>query len=290
MKRITKAIIPAAGLGTRFLPITKSFAKEMLPIIDKPNLQFIAEEAMNSGIKELILIVNKDKPEINDYFSRNIELENRLKQANKNNEAKLIKDVSEIINVKFVYQEKPLGLGNAILCAKEAIGDDDFALILGDDLVVNDNNPAIGQLIEQYNKTGNSVIGVQKVAKDQLNKYGIVKYDNAVNDNLFKISSIVEKPNIEDAPSNLACLGRYVFTNEIFNELEKVKPGKNGEYQLTDAIDTLLSYQEVDAFIFEGTRYDIGDKFGYIKAIIDFSLMREDLHDKVIEYLTTIKK
>lgn len=288
MSKIRKAVIPAAGLGTRFLPITKTFAKEMLPIIDKPNLQYIAEECYKSGIEELIIIISDDKPEIKDYFTRYIHLENLLKKAGKEDEAEKIKDIGSMIKITYVKQKNPLGLGNAILCAKNVVGKDDFALILGDDLVYNEEKPAIGQLIEAYKTTDSCILGVQEIDHSQVSKYGIVKIDGIKKGDCFLVEDIVEKPEINKAPSNFACLGRYILKNEIFLELEKVKPDKKGEYQLTDAIFALMKTENVYAYNFEGIRYDIGDKFGYIKAIIDFSLRRDDLQEEVKEYLKSL--
>lgn len=282
---IKKVVIPAAGLGTRFLPITKSFAKEMLPIIDKPNLQYLLEECKNSGIEEAILIVSQTKDEIVDFFSHNEVLENQLRDTGKEDEYKLVYELGEFMKITFVIQEKPLGLGHAILCAKDAVDGEDFAVLLGDDLVYSKNKPAILQLIEQYEKYNASVIGVQKVPHEHVCKYGIIDIKDSPEENLFSVNTFVEKPKVEDAPSDYACVGRYVFKNSIFNELENVKRGKGGEYQLTDAMITLLNKENMLAYNFEGIRYDIGSKEGYIKAIIDYSLRRKDLKDNILNYI-----
>lgn len=284
MKKITKVVIPAAGLGTRFLPITKTLAKEMLPIIDTPNLQFLLEEAKESGIKEVILIVNDDKPEILDYFSHNEKLEKILNEKGKIKELKLISDPADLIKIKIAYQHEQLGLGHAILCAKDFIGDDDFALILGDDLVIS-QKPCIGQLIECYNKYNSTIIGVQKVPHNMTKKYGIIDFSAKEDEHTYKITKLVEKPDVELAPSDYACLGRYVIKNEILQYLSKIKRGAGNEYQLTDALDVSLKSSNMYAFEFEGKRYDIGDKAGYIKATIDFALEREDLKDIILEYI-----
>lgn len=284
MKKITKVVIPAAGLGTRFLPITKTLAKEMLPIIDTPNLQFLLEEAKESGIKEVILIVNDDKPEILDYFSHNEKLEKILNEKGKIKELKLISDPADLIKIKIAYQHEQLGLGHAILCAKDFIGDDDFALILGDDLVIS-QKPCIGQLIECYNKYNSTIIGVQKVPHNMTKKYGIIDFSAKEDEYTYKITKLVEKPDVELAPSDYACLGRYVIKNEILQYLSKIKRGAGNEYQLTDALDVSLKSSNMYAFEFEGKRYDIGDKAGYIKATIDFALEREDLKDIILEYI-----
>ena len=282
---IKKVVIPAAGLGTRFLPFTKSIAKEMLPIIDRPNLQYLLEEAKQSGIEEVILIVSQSKKEILDYFSHNPDLEAKLLNSNKVEEYNLVYELGEFMKITFVNQPQPLGLGHAILCTKEAVGGEDFAIILGDDLVYNDKKPAILQLIEHYEKYNASIIGVQKVKHDDTKKYGIIDIKEELDDGLFALNNFVEKPNVEDAPSDFAISGRYVFKNSIFDELEKVKPGKGGEYQLTDAMVSLLKKETIMAYSFEGIRYDIGSKEGYIKAIIDYSLRRNDLKEEIYKYM-----
>lgn len=282
---IKKVVIPAAGLGTRFLPFTKSIAKEMLPIIDRPNLQYLLEEAKQSGIEEVILIVSHSKKEITDYFSHNKDLEAKLLNSGKEDEYNLVYELGEFMKITFVNQPQPLGLGHAILCAKEAVNGEDFAIILGDDLVYNSKIPAILQLIQVYEEKNASVIGVQKVAHEDTKKYGIIDPKAKLDDGLFEVNTFVEKPNVEDAPSDYAISGRYVFKNSIFNELENIKPGKGGEYQLTDAMVSLLAKEKMYALSFEGIRYDIGSKEGYIKAIIDYSLRRSDLKDSILDYI-----
>lgn len=282
---IKKVVIPAAGLGTRFLPFTKSIAKEMLPIIDRPNLQYLLQEAKDSGIEEVILVVSQTKKEITDYFSHNFELESKLFDSGKDEDYKLVYELGEFMKITFVYQPEPLGLGHAILCAKEAVNGEDFAIILGDDLVYSEKIPAILQLIQIYEKYNASVIGVQIIPHENTNRYGIIDIKDKKDTDLFEVLNFVEKPNIEDAPSNYAISGRYVFKNSIFDELETLKPGKGGEYQLTDAMISLLKKEVVFAYNFEGIRYDIGSKEGYIKAIIDYSLRRKDLKDNIYEYI-----
>lgn len=282
---IKKVVIPAAGLGTRFLPFTKSIAKEMLPIIDKPNLQYLLQEAKDSGIEEVILVVSQTKKEITDYFSHNVELESKLFDSGKDEDYKLVYELGEFMKITFVYQPEPLGLGHAILCAKEAVNGEDFAIILGDDLVYSEKIPAILQLIQIYEKYNASVIGVQIIPHENTNRYGIIDIKDKKDTDLFEVLNFVEKPNVEDAPSNYAISGRYVFKNSIFDELETLKPGKGGEYQLTDAMISLLKKEVVYAYNFEGIRYDIGSKEGYIKAIIDYSLRRKDLKDNIYEYI-----
>ena len=282
---IKKVVIPAAGLGTRFLPFTKTIAKEMLPIIDKPNLQYLLEEAKASGIEEVILIVSYTKQEIKDYFSHNVKLEAKLLNSGKENEYKLVYDLGEFIKVTFVNQAEPLGLGHAILCAKEAVNGEDFAIILGDDLVYSESKPALAQLIEYYTKYNASIIGVQKVKHEDTKKYGIIDIKTEVEKDLFDVNTFVEKPNVEDAPSDYAISGRYIFKNSIFKELENLKPGKAGEYQLTDGMISLLKNEKVFAYNFKGTRYDIGSKEGFLKATIDYSLRRDDLKEEILKFI-----
>lgn len=288
MNKITKVLIPAAGLGTRFLPATKSLPKEMFPIIDTPTLQYIVQEAYDSGIEEVGIIVSCEKPSIKRHFEIDTYLENKLIAANKLEEAKLIRDIASLVKIKFIIQEEPKGLGHAILCAKEFIGKDDFAIMLGDDLIVNrKGKPVLQQLVEVYNKTGSSIVGVQAVNKDEVSKYGIINPDTKYHD-LIKIKGMVEKPKKEKAPSNYAVLGRYVLTNKIFEILENIHHEEGKEIQLTEGIERLLDDNSVYACCFEGIRYDIGDKFGYVKAIIDFSLSRDDLKDKVLDYIKKV--
>lgn len=289
MKKVKKAIIPAAGLGTRFLPATKSLPKEMLPIIDVPTIQLIIEEARDSGIEEVLIITNANKHAIENHFDVNYELEARLNENNKNNEAKLIRDIANIANVYYIRQKEPKGLGHAINCAKSFVGDEPFAILLGDDIVYSDGEPALKQLIDAYDQKQASILGVQKVLNEDVSKYGIVEREfNSQPGRIQKIRSIVEKPDIKDAPSNYAVLGRYVLSSEIFSVLSNLEPGKNNEIQLTDAIELLLERQAVYAFEFEGTRYDVGDKFGYIKANVEYALRRDDLKDDVMAYLKDI--
>lgn len=265
---IKKCIITAAGLGTRFLPFTKSIAKEMLPIIDRPNIEYLIREAKNSGIEEVIIIVSKSKPEIADYFKRNIELENILISDGKLKEANEIKEIAELVKIKFVLQEKPIGLANALYVAKQEINGEDFALILGDDLIYSDGAPALKQLIDAYEKYDSNIIGVQKVDHDKVNKYGIVAPKSNIKGSVFELSDLVEKPKIEDAPSDYAIIGRYIIKNNLFNYIEKLKPGKNNEYQLTDAFKMSLNdNNSICACVIDGERFDIGDKKGFVEAI-----------------------
>ena len=291
MKKVRKAIIPAAGLGTRFLPVTKNTAKEMLPIIDIPTIQLIVEEAVASGIEEILIITNNCKHDMEDYFDINYELEQRLLNSNKIKEYELIHNIAFMSNIHFIHQKEPKGLGHAVLCGKSFVGDEPFAVLLGDDVVKNRNGlPALRQLIDAYNEVGCSILGVQEVARDQVNKYGVVKPVKEVSNRLIEINDMIEKPSIEEAPSNLAVLGRYVLNPEIFESLENTAPGKGGEIQLTDAVKILNNSQNVYAYNFEGERYDVGDRFGFIKATIDFALEREDLKERVLDYIKHIAK
>ena len=283
-----KAVIPAAGLGTRFLPATKAQPKEMLPIVDKPTIQYIVEEAVASGIEEILIITSGQKRSIEDHFDKSYELEDILRKKGKTDLLKLVEDVSNMVNIHYIRQKEAKGLGHAILCAKVFIKDEPFAVLLGDDVVINkEGDPALKQLINQYTKVEASVVGVQTVPPEDVNKYGIVevsKSHEAIG-KLYPLSNMIEKPNINEAPSRLAVLGRYVLTPEIFGMLETQAPGSGNEIQLTDAIKRLMRKQAVYAYDFVGERYDVGDKFGFIKATVDFALEREDLHEQVMNYL-----
>lgn len=290
-KKVRKAIIPAAGLGTRFLPATKAIAKEMLPIVDIPTIQYIIQEAVDSGIEEILIITNSNKHAMENHFDKNYELEERLKESGKLEQVKMIQDIADMANIYYIRQKEPKGLGHAVLCAKSFIGDEPFAVLLGDDVVVNkEGKPALKQLIEQYEQTSASVVGVQTVAKKDVSKYGIVEPSKShpAKGRLVKLTDMVEKPAPEKAPSQMAVLGRYVLTPEIFELLETQGKGAGGEIQLTDAIKRLLDRQAVYAYDFEGRRYDVGYKFGFIKATIDFALDREDLHDQVNDYIHSL--
>lgn len=291
---VKKAVIPAAGLGTRFLPATKAIPKEMLPIVDIPTIQYIVEEAVQSGIEEILIITNSNKHCMENHFDKNYELEARLLESNKQAEADLINSIASLANIYYVRQKEPKGLGHAILCAKSFIGHEPFAVLLGDDVVINDGGkPALMQLIDAYNKIGASVVGVQQVPDDQVHKYGIVApslHQLADASRLIKLYDMVEKPAFENAPSKLAVLGRYVLKPEIFDYLETQGTGAGGEIQLTDAIKRLMYTQAVYAYDFEGHRYDVGDKFGFIQATLDFALKRDELHDSVASYIKELAK
>ena len=293
-QKVRKAIIPAAGLGTRFLPATKALAKEMLPIVDTPTIQYIIQEAVDSGIEEILIITNSNKHAMENHFDKNYELESRLLESGKIKQAKEINDIANLANIYYIRQKDPKGLGHAVLCAKSFIGNEPFAVLLGDDVVVNDKKPALRQLIDAYIQKEASVVGVQTVEHKDVNKYGIVRPSKShiveCAGRLVKLSDMIEKPPINEAPSDLAVLGRYVLTPKIFELLETQSKGTGNEIQLTDAIKRLMDIQAVYAYDFEGIRYDVGDKFGFIKATIDFALNREDLREQVQEYLRELVK
>lgn len=287
--KIRKAVIPAAGYGVRFLPATKSMPKEMLPIIDKPTIQYIVEEAVASGIEEILIITNSQKASIENHFDRSWELEYYLYRNNKLEQLDIVKGIASIANIHTVRQKEQKGLGHAILCAKTFVGDEPFAVLLGDDLVDNEANPAIKQLIDFYEVTHSSVVGVQKVVYYDLSKYGIVDPKTLPNNGCCELIGLVEKPKPEDAPSNYAVLGRYILTPKIFELLESQNVGVGNEIQLTDAIKRLIEFEKVYAYEFEGKRYDIGSKIGYLEATIDFALKREDLKGEFSKLLASKK-
>lgn len=288
--KIRKAIIPAAGLGTRFLPATKAQPKEMLPIVDKPTIQYIVEEAVASGIEEIIIIIGRGKRSIEDHFDKSYELEDTLLRKNKHEMLEEVQKISNLVNIVYVRQKEPKGLGHAILCAKSVIGDEPFAVLLGDDIVMSET-PCLKQIIDVYEYYNSSVVAVQSVAEKDVSKYGIIKPKGTMIDSdLFHIDSLVEKPKIEEAPSRFAIMGRYILNPEIFDILDSIPVGQGDELQLTDAINELNKQQAVLAYNFEGSRYDIGDKIGFIKATIDFALTREDIRESVLRYLLEVNE
>lgn len=282
MKKIRKAVIPAAGLGTRFLPATKAQPKEMLPIVDKPAIQFIIEEAIASGIEEILIITGRNKRSIEDHFDRSLELEAQLKAQGKYDQLKMVEEISEV-TIHFIRQKEALGLGHAVLCAKQFVGYEPFAVMLGDDLV-DAAVPCLSQLIDVYNDLGGSVLGVQEVPAETVSNYGIVT-PRAVKPNIWQAMDLIEKPAQEEAPSRLAVLGRYILDPEIFSILEKTQPGRGGEIQLTDAIRVLAGQQAVYAYNFFGRRYDIGDKEGFLEATVEQALKRPELRERFLTYL-----
>ena len=285
---VKKAIIPAAGLGTRFLPATKAQPKEMLPIVDKPTIQYIIEEAVASGIEEILIITGRNKRAIEDHFDKSVELEYQLEQNNKTELLEEVRKISNMADIHYIRQKEPKGLGHAISCAKTFVGNEPFAVMLGDD-VVDSQVPCLRQLIDCYNEYKTTILGVQKVPESEVSKYGIVDAFNIEN-RVYKVRNLVEKPSIEEAPSNIAILGRYIITPEIFNILENTPPGKGGEIQLTDALKTLISHEAMYAYDFEGRRYDVGDKFGFLQATVEFALKKPDLREPFLKYLSTLKE
>jgi UTP--glucose-1-phosphate uridylyltransferase len=285
--KVTKAIIPAAGFGTRFLPATKAVPKEMLPIIDKPTIQYIAEEAIRAGITDLLIIVSRGKDAIVNHFDKAYELETILERDNKREMLAAVREVSSKLDVHFIRQQEQKGLGHAVLYAKKFVGNEPFAVMLGDDVVVSEK-PCIGQLIEQFEKVNASVLGVQRVGMENVSKYGIVSAE-PVDDRLYKMTGMVEKPKKEDAPTDMAVLGRYVITPGIFECLERTPKGAGGEIQLTDGLVMLGEKEPLYAYYFEGRRYDIGNKQGFLQATVDFALAREDLRDEFAAYLKGLK-
>lgn len=281
--KVRKAIIPAAGLGTRFLPATKAQPKEMLPIVDKPTIQYIIEEAVASGIEEILIITGRNKRAIEDHFDKSIELELELKSKHKDDLLSLVDDISNMAQIHYIRQKEPKGLGHAINCAKTFVGNEPFAVMLGDDVVDNDV-PCLKQMIDIFDEYKTSVLGVQPVPKSEVNKYGIVKGMH-IEDGVYKVKDLVEKPDVEKAPSNIAILGRYIITPRIFEILEHTQPGKNGEIQLTDALKELLALEAMYAYTFKGKRYDVGDKLGFLQATVEFALKREDLKVEFLKYL-----
>jgi len=280
---IKKAILPAAGLGTRFLPATKAQPKEMLPIVDKPTIQYVIEEAVKSGIEEVLIITGRGKRAIEDHFDKSFELEYHLSEKNMVKELEEIKNISSMVNIHYVRQKEPRGLGHAILCAKAFVGNEPFAVMLGDDIIESET-PCLKQLIDVHNKYRASVIALMKVPIENISSYGCVK-PKAVEDAIYLIEELVEKPEPAKAPSDLAIIGRYIITPEIFEILEKTEPGKGGEIQLTDALAKLNKRQAIYGCRFSGQRYDVGDRLGYLKAIVEMALARNDLKDGFKEYL-----
>ena len=281
--KVKKAVIPAAGLGTRFLPATKAQPKEMLPIVDKPTIQYIVEEAVASGIEDIIIITGRSKRAIEDHFDKSYELESELEKNEKLDLLELVSNISNMANIYFIRQKEPKGLGHAIYCAKTFIGNEPFAVLLGDD-IVDAKKPCLKQMMEIYEKYNSSILGVQQVEPENVSKYGIVDCKK-IEDRIFEVFNLVEKPSKESAPSNIAILGRYIITPKIFEHLERTKPGKGGEIQLTDALLSLSKEEKMFAYDFVGRRYDVGNRMGFLEATIDFALKREDLRDELVAYM-----
>jgi UTP--glucose-1-phosphate uridylyltransferase len=286
--KVKKAIIPAAGLGTRFLPATKAQPKEMLPIVDKPTIQYIVEEAVNAGIEDIIIVTGRNKRSIEDHFDKSVELELYLEEKNQQERLNQVREISDIANIHYIRQKEPNGLGHAVLVAKSFIGNEPFAVLLGDDIVVS-KKPCLAQMVEVFQTYEKSILGVQRVEAKNINKYGIIDGD-LIADRLYRVKDMVEKPNQREAPSDIAILGRYILMPEIFDYLENQEKGAGGEIQLTDALRRLSKDQEMYADDFIGKRYDAGSKQGYLQATVEFALRREDLREEFLEYLKALSK
>ncbi len=286
--KVRKAIIPAAGLGTRFLPATKAQPKEMLPIVDTPTIQYIIQEAVDAGIEDIIIITGRGKRSIEDHFDRSIELEMELEKSGKEEELQMVRCIADMTNLYYIRQKRPRGLGHAVLMAKEFIGNEPFAVLLGDDVVVS-QKPCIGQMMEVFEQNPSSVLGVQQVAREDVSKYGIIA-GNEVSERIYKVDDMIEKPDVQYAPSNVAVLGRYILTPAVFSLLETQEAGKGGEIQLTDAIRRLLNEEDVYAYDFKGKRYDVGSKTGFLQANIETALRNDVLKEEMLEYIKDLAK
>ncbi len=284
--QVRKAVIPAAGLSTRLLPATKAQPKEMLPIVDKPAIQYIVEEAIKSGIEDILIVTGRGKRAIEDHFDKSYELEEELKKKGKIDLLEIVQDISNLVNIHYIRQKEPKGLGHAIYCTKTFIGDEPFAVLLGDD-IIDSEEPCLKQMLKVYEKYQGTIIGVQPVPDDDICKYGIID-GFEVSERVYKVNDLVEKPEKDKAPSNIAILGRYIISPRIFEFLENAKPGKNGEIQLTDALKKLAEVENVYAYNFIGDRYDVGNKMGYLKAMVELALKRDDLKDEFLAYLKDI--
>lgn len=285
---VKKAIIPAAGLGTRFLPATKAQPKEMLPIVDTPTIQYIIEEAVASGIEDILIVTGRGKRAIEDHFDKSLELEEALEAKGKTEQLEQIRRISEMVDIHYIRQKEPKGLGHAIWCARKFIGNDPFAVMLGDDIVVSEK-PCLKQLIDEFDRKQSSIIGVQEVSMEDVSKYGVIDPVESSKDlNLYKINDLVEKPKMEEAPSSLAIMGRYVLTPEVLKILEHIEPGAGNEIQLTDALRELNKVEDMYGYLFKGRRYDIGDKYGFLQATVEFALQRDDLKVPLKKWLKEI--
>lgn len=282
--KVRKAVIPAAGLGTRLLPATKAVPKEMLPILDKPAIQYIVEEAVEAGIEEILIITNRGKDAIENHFDISFELEKHLEEKENKELLAILKPISKMAKIYFIRQQSPNGLGHAVGMAKEFIKNEPFAVLLGDDLFYHEEQNCLKSLINIYDREKKSVFALMKVPLEDVNKYGIIS-GKKVEENLYNIKGLIEKPSPMEAPTNLAVMGRYVFTSKIFEMIDETKPGKGGEIQLTDAMNKLLAFQGMYGYIFDGKRYDTGNLLGYLKTIVDYALRREDIRESFKEFL-----
>ncbi|OFW27149.1 MAG: UTP--glucose-1-phosphate uridylyltransferase [Acidobacteria bacterium RIFCSPLOWO2_02_FULL_59_13] len=290
--KVRKAVFPAAGLGTRFLPATKAQPKEMLPLVDKPIIQYVVEEALQSGIENIILITGRGKNAIEDHFDVSYELEKILEERGRHDLLATVRQVSDLVHVCYVRQKEALGLGHAILAARDLIGDEPFAVLLGDD-IIDAPTPCLRQMLDVYNQFPASIVAIQEVPREAVSSYGIISGrpvdHNGQNDRLYKLTELVEKPHPDDAPSNLAIIGRYILEPEIFDLLERTEAGAGGEIQLTDGLRALLRHKPIYGFRFEGKRYDAGDKLGFLVATVEFALKRPDLGDSFRQYLKNLR-
>ncbi len=286
MKKVRKAVIPAAGLGTRFLPATKAQPKEMLPIVDKPAIQHVVEEAVRAGIRDILIITGRGKRSLEDHFDRSFELEHYLEAGGKSDQLKEMRAIADMADIHYVRQGDPLGLGHAVSVARQHVGDEPFVVMLGDDIMV-DTSPVLQEMILIHERYGRSVVALKEFSRKEISAYGCVAPE-VLHDTLVRILDIVEKPKPEDAPSNLAVMGRYVFTPEIFDALERVKPGTGGEIQLTDAMGLLLQEQTIYGHVFEKGRYDIGDKLDYLRAMVELAIERDDLGPQFRSFLAEL--
>ncbi|HEV8563828.1 MAG TPA: UTP--glucose-1-phosphate uridylyltransferase GalU [Actinomycetota bacterium] len=284
--KVKKAVIPAAGLGTRFLPATKAQPKEMLPVLDTPAIQYVVEEAVRAGLDDILIITGRGKRSIEDHFDRSVELESFLESKEKFDELKQVRAITDMATIHYIRQKDPLGLGHAVSIAEPHVGDEPFAVLLGDDLIV-ESMPLLEEMLKVHERYGRSVIAVQEVSRDEISLYGAIKPE-PVEDDLVRVVSIVEKPEPDEAPSNLAATGRYVFTPEIFAALRETKPGRGGEIQLTDAINMLAQEQAVYAYVFDHGRYDVGNKLDYLKATVELAIERADVGPEFRRWLADI--
>jgi UTP--glucose-1-phosphate uridylyltransferase len=284
--KVRKAVIPAAGLGTRFLPATKAQPKEMLPLIDKPAIQYVVEEAVSAGLTEILIVTGRGKRSIEDHFDRSLELEHFLESKGKFDELKQVREISDMAEIHYIRQKDPLGLGHAVSVAEAFVGGEPFAVLLGDDIMA-DRNPLLADMLDVHERYGRSVIAVTEVSRDEVSLYGIAETE-FVEERLARVLSLVEKPEPDEAPSNLAVIGRYVLTPEVFDCLRETSPGRGGEIQLTDAIALLSDQQAVYAWVFEGGRFDVGNKLEYLKASIELAIDREDLGEGLRAYLADL--
>jgi UTP--glucose-1-phosphate uridylyltransferase len=285
--KVRKAVIPAAGLGTRFLPATKAMPKEMLPIVDTPTIQYIIQEAIDSGIEEILIITGKSKRAIEDHFDKNVELELELEKKANEELLKVVRDITDLVDIHYIRQKEAKGLGHAIYCAKTFVGNEPFAVMLGDDVVYTEDTPCLKQMIDVYDEYQTSVLGVQTVKDEEVCKYGIVD-GKRVSDRVYTVKGLVEKPAVDEAPSNVAILGRYIINPGIFDILAETKPGKGGEIQLTDALKELALKEDMYAYDFIGKRYDVGNKQGFLEATVETALRRIDLRDEFLSYLVKV--